>query len=468
MDKVDVMFQTVTEELLGVVDRHFPDAPAELLPLLGKFVLERTQDGKHTLDKETLRDLAETREHQRNGAKLVEQFEAEVAPIEWDTHQVVTRAGEVIEDATYTRGVARRGSIDLPDELVAAVERNAQTYERPYLWSGSRIDDETRRTYSAVYSNAKGSTPEVTALLKRLNSQPVNTAAMDRIEAARALVETYADTKRAQQHTALDRFDQASGRALYYQTGKGCPRLFDRGLQSLTSEVRHVLFPGSVEYDIRSCGLVTAAYCFPVPSLAAVLESTTSIWTWLVEELDVAPSRTKLLKDLVQVISYGGGTEAQVEAIDALLKPTSKHYVASLTKAEALDVMAHLNNVTWVVDLKAAAEKRLMEIFQGAFKPGGYTLRMPIGPDIHVEAKRGTNSFTYKDAMRLASYQMQAYELALMLDAVVLALNAKALVLFSFDGLTIKQDDPALERRLQAAVVAAGKKLGIKAQLVRG
>lgn len=467
MEKVDLMFHQVTEELLGVVDKHFPGAPKELRPLLGKFVLENSAGDKHLLDKETLRDLAETREHQRNGAKLLEQFASEVAPIEWDTHQVVTRAGEIIEDATYARGIARRGSINLPDEVVEAVERNSKTYDRPYLWSGQPVSKATRADYNAVYQNAKGSSPEVTALLRRLNSQAANIEAMANIEAARALVDTYADTKRAQQHTALDRFDQASGRALYYQTGKGCPRLFDKGLQALTSEVRHVLFPGSVEFDIRSCGLTTAAYVFPVRSLAAVLESTDSIWSWLADELDTAPSRTKLLKDLVQVISYGGGTEAQVEAIDALLEPTNKHFVASLTKVEALDVMERLNKVQWVVDLKAAAEERLMAIFQGAYKPGGYTMKMPIGPNIHVEAKRGSKSFSYKDAMRLASYQMQAYELALMFDAVTIALNAKALVLFSFDGLTIRTGDAALERRLQAAVAAAGKRLGIKAKLVR-
>lgn len=225
-----------------------------------------------------------------------------------------------------------------------------------------------------------------------------------------------------------------------YSPVKASPRLFSlrTALTTVRSDVRRVLTQGWYEYDLRAAGLSIAASEWNVPELREFLESLKgkSVWEQLADDLGLDVTKVKDgLKRGLYALLYGGGEET----------------VGASMKKGGCD--------------EESVKKFLEHEIVKKIKEGRYwVLHMLERNTIEDE----------KDLLTALASDIQRKELSLISPVYELLKgnNDVTVMLYQFDGLTIRYKNHQVARhwepQIKAAVKTKADELGIYTEFVGG
>lgn len=278
--------------------------------------------------------------------------------------------------------------------------------------------------------------PDVAPLLERLNAQPAEAfgQAAKAAESERNRIGRLRSCK-TETLAALARY--SADPAPRYHAVACSPRLYtSHPVQNLPRGVRADVLKRCHHLDIRSSQLHIAAWLWDCPLLKERLRA--SVWPYLLASAGIPENDKQLAKDAVYAIVFG-----------AELRNVRRSLAESAGRASA-DAFLGLPEIRELLDRR---DERLAQIHRGPILDAfGRVLDPSAWPKV-ADADDVARS--------ILAYQMQSYELAVML-AVAEALEDVPIAAWLHDGLYYACDTAAareLARRADAAAAAKGLEL---------
>ena len=231
----------------------------------------------------------------------------------------------------------------------------------------------------------------------------------------------------------------------------GSDRAFslDASLMTVRSDLRRVLTDGWFEYDLRNAQLAIVAERWPVPEVADFLRDGGHYWSHLAGAVGLTLDQAKPgLKKATYALVFGAGGPRIEELLREGGVPADQ--VAEFWKADLVKAL-------W-----AARDERKAEVK----RTGGLTTifgeRVPVDGEDDAAARHAL------------AKEAQAVEVKLMEPIYLLARTTKefTVVLYQFDGVTIRYRDPRRrlrwEREIKDIVKREAERLGVFTELVGG
>ena len=218
---------------------------------------------------------------------------------------------------------------------------------------------------------------------------------------------------------------------------------YSPNLNTIKSEVRKALTCGWYEVDMKNAQLAIIAKLWNVPELNSFLSTGKSIWSELLEFLELPASYKPVIKEAIYTLCFGGG-------IASIIENSNKTFISE--GLEPFDMQALLNHPLLVVITER--QKEMMTL---------YAKKSPLNP---LTGKPITNVSPQSKLAQMA----QAYELLLIHSIYqVQSDTGFQIMIYSFDGLTIAfRDDRSKDywiERINDAFNALAEALHIQTSL---